>query len=275
MRCRLLFFIVATHLFVTIHAIALNPSKEYRVTPHDTRMAFEEIKISTRDGAVLNAWYFPSKMSEQLMVISHDGVGNMGEYLERVKILINYGFSVITYDYRGYGQSSDFGINKLQYVYKEFFTDFEAVVEYCSTRFQGEIIAYGWGIGGGISITRGFDRMGITGIICDDPFIDFTMLKAKFKEIQAVMKLPDGIVHADYNSIDAVRKKPATSLRGVLYLHGDSNYLFSYDDMQRLLDATNLGNKELVKFKDSQHMDNFKVNESFYARKIYAFVVNL
>ncbi|MFY0626648.1 MAG: alpha/beta hydrolase [Reichenbachiella sp.] len=238
-------------------------------------MKFEDVKITTKDGATLQAWYFPSNLGDQLMIISHDGVGNMGDYLERVRILVQYGFSVITYDYRGYGTSSEFNIDKLQYVYKEFFTDFDAVVEYCSNRFHHEIIAYGWGIGGGISITHGFDRHDVTGIICDDPFIDFTILKTKFKEIQAIMKLPSGIEHSDYSTFDVVKGKPGPDLRGVLYLHGDRNYLFSYDDMQNLLDATNLENKELIRFKKSGHMDNFKVNESTYARNIYGFVMNL
>lgn len=254
---------------------SLNPKKEYTETPHDHRMEHEEISIKTADGLNLNAWYFPSDLGDQLMVISHDGVGNMGDYLERVRILVNYGFSVITYDYRGFGSSSTFEINNYQYVYKEFFDDFDAVIGYCSERFHHDIIAYGWGIGGGISVTHGFDRKDITGIIADDPFIDFTILKEKFIELNTVMVLPDGIEHTDYDTFEVVKSEPGNDLRGILYLHGSRNYLFTESQMQNLLEATNLANKELYSFKASKHMDNFTVNESAYARKIYAFVMNL
>ena len=260
---------------VSAHCLGLNPSKTYKTTPDDHQMNFEEISIPTSDGAALTAWYFPTQNGDQLMVMSHDGVGNMADFIGRVRILVNYGFNVLCYDYRGYGTSSDFNVDRLQYIYQEFFTDFDAVVKYSSERFNHEIIAYGWGIGGGISIVRGYKNSHIAGIIADDPFVDLIRLKAKFREIQAVMKIPDEIMNSKYNPYDVVSGEPSMGLRGMLFFHGNKNILFTYDEMNRLLDATNLVNKELYSFKVSQRMDNFHINESEYTKRIYAFVMNL
>lgn len=260
---------------ISFPTFALSPKRKYARTPHDLRMTYEKLMIPSSGSANLHAWYFPSDLGDQLMIISHDGVGNMGDYLERVRILVNYGFSVVIYDYRGYGQSSDFAIDKYQYVYKEFYDDFDAVYNYCEDRFHHELIAYGWGIGAGISLTRGYLKDDIAGIIADEPFVDFTTLKSRFTQINAIMTLPSGIENNDYNSVNVVKKEAGQNLRGVLYLHGTQNFLYSTEDMELLLNATSLDNKELYQFDLASRMDNFTVNESEYARQIYAFVLNL
>lgn len=264
----LLFFVPAT-------VFGLSPKKKYKRTPHDSHMTYEKLSITSTNNAVLQAWYFPSALGDQLMIISHDGVGNMGDYLERVRILVNYGFSVVIYDYRGYGESTDFSINKYQYVYKEFYDDFDAVYNYCEDRFHHELIAYGWGIGAGISVARGYQKDDIAGIIADEPFVDFTALKSQFVKINAVMSLPSGIENNDYNALNVVKKEPGLKLRGIMYLHGTKNFLYNTEDIELLLNATSHEYKELYQFDIASRMDNFTVNESEYARQIYAFVLNL
>ncbi|MEP2023686.1 MAG: alpha/beta hydrolase [Reichenbachiella sp.] len=254
---------------------SLSPKQIYNHTPHDFHMTYEKLTIPSTGSAQLNAWYFPSDLGDQLMIISHDGVGNMGDYLERVKILVHYGFSVLIYDYRGYGQSSDFDIDKYQYVYKEFYDDFDAVYNYCENRFHHELIAYGWGIGAGISVARGYQKEDISGIIADEPFVDFTALKSQFRKINAVMTIPEGMENSDFNALTVVQKEPGKNLRGILYLHGSKNFLYSTEDMDKLMNATSHDFKELYQFDVASRMDNFTVNESDYAKQIYGFVLNL
>lgn len=255
--------------------MALSPKHTYDHTPHDHHMTYEKLLIPSTNGAQLNAWYFPSHLGDQLMIISHDGVGNMGDYLERVKILVNYGFSVLIYDYRGFGQSSDFNINKYQYVYKEFYDDFDAVYNFCESKFHHELIAYGWGIGAGISVARGYQKEDIAGIIADEPFVDFTALKTKFIRMNAVMVLPSDIENNNFNTLNVVKNEPGKNLRGILFLHGSQNFLYSAQDMEELLNATTLEFKELYQFDLASRMDNFTINESDYAKQIYGFVLNL
>lgn len=264
-------------LFFIFHfnAQALSPKKEYKETPHDLRMTFEEYSIATADGATLKAWYFPSTLGDQLMIISHDGVGNMGSYLKRVKALIKYGFSVLIYDYRGYGESSDFAINNLDYVYKEFYNDFDAVYEFSEAKFHHELIAYGWGIGAGISLSRGFTKDNIAGIVADEPFFDFSQMKNQFKNIQGLMQIPTGLEDSNYDTKVALTQEPGKKLRGLLFLHGNKNFLFNRKDIEQLISITNHDYKEIHAFDRSNRMDNFGPNASEYCRAIYAFALNL
>jgi len=255
--------------------LALKPSKKYTKTPHDLRMKHDKLKINSTSGIILNAWYFPSGTGDQLLIMSHDGVGNMGEYLERIRIFVNYGFSVMAYDYRGFGESSDFEIENTTYIYKEFYEDFDAIYNYCIANYNMPLFAYGWGIGGGISIASGFQKSKIIGIIADDPFVDFDALKRSFRSINAIMHIPTEVQTPALDPIDVVQNKPGKYLGGILFFHGEKNFLVTKNDMQLLFDRVNLENKEVVYFKHASVMDNFSVNESEYARRIYGFAINL
>jgi pimeloyl-ACP methyl ester carboxylesterase len=64
------------------------------------------------------------------VVISGSGDGNMADNLEIVNSFLSAGYNVATYDYRGYGASSDFKIDPDLYIYPQFITDLNAVLDH-------------------------------------------------------------------------------------------------------------------------------------------------
>ena len=63
-------------ILASVMTMALNPSKEYEMTPKDVDLKFEEVTIPTKDGASLRGWYYPaisSKTSYKIVIISDDG----------------------------------------------------------------------------------------------------------------------------------------------------------------------------------------------------------
>ena len=108
---------VLIFLFVYVQLHALNPVRTYSVNPSDFGMNYQEIKIPSEEGIMLNAWYFPSsKTSYKIMVLSDDGNGNMADLMEQVSVFLSLGYHVLAYDYRGYGASSDFEIKPKFYI---------------------------------------------------------------------------------------------------------------------------------------------------------------
>src|SRR5438045_1806119 len=98
-------------LFSAQLACALNPSKEYKVKPEKYGMTYKEEKVTTKDGATLTAWFFElPKKTTNWVVISGSGDGNMGDNIEIANQFMSAGWNVCTYDYRGYGTSSDFKV---------------------------------------------------------------------------------------------------------------------------------------------------------------------
>ena len=45
------------------------------------------------------------------------------------------GYKVVTYDYRGFGESSEFEIDNNMYIYPHFQDDMKAMIDFCRQQF--------------------------------------------------------------------------------------------------------------------------------------------
>jgi len=82
---KILLFITA--LILSKFTFALNPVREYAVTPADYGMDYKEVIITAADDVKLNAWVFkPSVASKKFIIVSDDGNGNMADNLELISI---------------------------------------------------------------------------------------------------------------------------------------------------------------------------------------------
>lgn len=84
------------------------PSRTVDFNPGDTGLKFEDLYLSTSDGEKINAWYVPagSASNELTVLFCHGNGGDLGSRVEFVRALHDMGFSVMIFDYRGYGNSS-------------------------------------------------------------------------------------------------------------------------------------------------------------------------
>jgi hypothetical protein len=121
----------------SVAANAINPMKEYRLRPEQFELDYKAVKISTPDGAMLNSWIIsPSGQIKATLIIAGSDAGNMGFVLPYVYHLVEQGFQVVTFDYRGFGESSDFE-HRPDYLYhSEYITDLASVLEYTKKQLQ-------------------------------------------------------------------------------------------------------------------------------------------
>jgi alpha-beta hydrolase superfamily lysophospholipase len=117
-------------LLFTIIAHGLKPNREYWRTPKDLGLQYEECPIKTVDGYTLNAWHIMPHENkiECTIIVSYGDAGNMASGLYLAAALIQDGFDVWLYDYRGFGKSDDFEMNLDQLYYTEFVDDLSVVV---------------------------------------------------------------------------------------------------------------------------------------------------
>ena len=183
-----LFFMLVT----ASTAFALNPSRTYKQLPDKYNMEYTAHTVTTSDGAKLKAWHIPSKTkSTKLILISHNGEGNMANYLRRVDQFTSIGYNVVVYDYRGFGQSSDFKIANNMYIYPHFQKDFEAMVDFCRKKYASSFDVYGWGVGAGLSLGVGWNRAEVRAIIADTPFLSMEDLEEGMKLSGTVRNVVD------------------------------------------------------------------------------------
>lgn len=235
-------------------------------------MIYEETKVTTSDGALLNVWYFPANVkTTKLVLMSHNGEGNMADYLRKVDQFTSIGLNVVCYDYRGYGESSKFTIDNTMYIYPHFQDDLTAMIDHCRKNHVAKFYLYGWGIGAGLSLGIGYNRPEVVKIIADSPFLSMEDLEARFSKSDEQLEVPFAGYDKKHEPINTFDLNPSASLTGVLLIIGSEDHFFTEKDMDMLA-------KKQKKFTQVKVMgggdgkDNFKADKAAYFKMIKEFL---
>jgi pimeloyl-ACP methyl ester carboxylesterase len=263
--------IIALVLFSQIAALALalNPSKEYKVKPEKFGMTYKEEKIPTKDGAFLNAWFFDSpKKTTNWIVVSGSGDGNMADNIELASQFLSAGWNVCLYDYRGYGSSSEFTIDADMYIYPQFIVDLNSTLDFLrKSRAITKFDLYGQDIGAGLSLGVGANRTETRKIIADGPWISLELMKRKFKQKKnKEMNMPFGFDknHEPLYACDKMRPH----LRGVMAIVAPQDEMINPTDIAQLKCITTT---YLVRTSPS-NAENFSTDKNTYFEKVAKFL---
>ena len=255
--------------FGILPGYALSPSREYKVTPDKFGMQFKEERVKTPDGAELNAWFFENtKKSINWVVISGSGDGNMADNLEIVNSFLSAGYNVATYDYRGYGSSSEFKIDPDLFIYPQFITDLNAILDYLrKSRAITKFDLFGLNIGAGLSIGVGANRTETKRIIADGPWTSLEGMKSKFKDKAGKeVNMPFGFDknHEPIYAFD----KPKGPMKSMMVIVSNQDPIVGPSDVKSIK-----GVSEVYVVKNSPtNADNFSTDKNTYFEKISKFL---
>lgn len=165
------------------------------------------LKLTTADGTVISAMHLPAKDARYTILFSHGNGEDMGDLYEVYERLRGAGFSVLAYDYHGYGTSGGKPTEANCYL------DIEAAYEYITQTLgvgPERLIAHGRSVGGGPSVE----------LACRKPIAGL-VLESTFTSAMAVN--PVGrLVPGDYFRN---RQKLADIKCPVLVMHGQSDWI--------------------------------------------------
>lgn len=77
-------------------------------TPRDHGLAYEALTLSTPDGERLDAWFVPKPQARGAVLVLHGNAGNMSHRMDTIAMFHRLGYSVLIFDYRGYGRSTGY-----------------------------------------------------------------------------------------------------------------------------------------------------------------------
>lgn len=99
---------VAALLFFSQEKLLYYPQlgREMHATPRDHGLAYEPLTLLTPDGERLDAWFVPKEQAWASVLILHGNAGNISYCLDTVAMFHRLGYSVLIFDYRGYGRST-------------------------------------------------------------------------------------------------------------------------------------------------------------------------
>ncbi|MCX5813972.1 MAG: alpha/beta hydrolase [Proteobacteria bacterium] len=123
------------------------PEKEILQTPQNINLDYREINFSTKDGVNISGWHIPANPEKGTLLFCHGNAGNISNVMEHIKIFHEAGFSVLVFDYRGYGKSGGKPSEAGTYL------DVEAAWDYLLQQGNPpeKIIVYGHSLGSAIA----------------------------------------------------------------------------------------------------------------------------
>lgn len=246
-------FFVSIFTFVLISStvwaqakINLAAEKEYPITPADYGLKFEEIKIETPDKKGDNTpvnlfgWHLipNDKTSKKAIIIAGDGQGNMSYMLDYAGVFLGQNFHVFMFDYRGYGKSDEFNVSNKFYIYAQFATDLNAVVDYTRKYYATySIDVFGKGIGAGLALGVGANNNKVYRVIADAPYTTLETIEKRFAEKNAGGKIfmPIAYDKSLVEPTNALTEK-GEHLRGILFIVGANGEYSTPADVQSLAD---------------------------------------
>jgi fermentation-respiration switch protein FrsA (DUF1100 family) len=150
------------------------PARDLNVTPALLRLPFRDVTLATRDGVALHAWYLPAEAARGALLFCHGNAGNIGDRLDMAARLHGLGFSVLLFDYRGYGKSEGAPSEEGTYL------DAEAAYDWLAHERAGSgapIVAFGESLGGAVAIELA-RRRPLAGLITQSTFASLPELGA-------------------------------------------------------------------------------------------------
>lgn len=267
------FFVLFVIVSISAISISLKPEKEYSVTPAEFGVKYREVSFDTKDGVKIKGWFFsPAKKSGTVVVISHDGEGNMASMIETASYFTSAGFNVLTYDYRGFGASGDFKINNKFVVYPQFAKDLDAAIDFAHKSYGiTRVFLYGKGVGAALSIGACSGRRDVQKVIADSPYKDLNTFQKDMKAIKGV----DVLIPLAY---DKLLLDPVSALGGkyaktskYLLINGGDDLVFTTKKM-KALQKINKTNVEVFTVKKAVYATTFSNDKSAYFERIKEFV---
>lgn len=197
---------IACLLFLGIKVNAINPSRKYQWTPEDLGLKFQGLKIKVNEKIQLNSWVFTQERTgSPFVIVSNGDAGNMANTLGQAKSFYEAGYNVVLYDYRGFGESSDFEMNKDMMYYDEFYDDLKSTISFVKAKYKtNAVVLYGISMGTIISNMVLQQDKSIKGAIFDSFAIDPALIVQRIREKKKkTVLLPKGL----QNYMDANKTK--------------------------------------------------------------------
>ena len=210
------------------------------------------IKIRTICGETISAKYYENPRAEYTILFSHGNAEDLGTIEPFIQSLQNSGFSVLAYDYQGYGTSSGFPAEESVYA------DVSSAFNYLLIEKRikpSRIILHGRSLGGAVSVDLA-SREKVGGLILESTFT------SAFRVVTRYRVLP-------FDKFESIKKIKNVS-SPVLVIHGSNDRLIPTIHGKQLFEAAN-GQKFSLWLEGAGHNDVFFRGQDLYLDAIKEF----
>lgn len=271
-------------LFIWQRQVIYVPEPELTSSPSATEfgLSYRDVQIPIESSSEqLHGWWLPALPDEKVSVFSNEpqqvlkqpktmlyfcGVGpNMGDHhnLSRVAAFRQLGFSVLVFDYRGYGKSRGDFPSEAQ-LYEDSYAAWSYLRDELSVAAE-DIVIYGESLGGAIALNLAIQKPDAAGLIMQSSFT--TMADAvKHKAIGKVLPVRL-LLTEEFNSLERIRNLQMP----VLLLYGANDKSVPVRMSHKLYEAAPEPKQQLI-IKGANHNSIYQPGADSYLKAIESFI---
>ncbi len=202
------------------------PEAAIAQTPADAGLPYRELAFESADGQQLHGWWITTRRPSPAghILFCHGNAGNIGDRLIDAQLLVDAGFNLLLFDYRGYGRST--GRPDEEGTYHDAFAAKDALLSQPECDSRGAVYL-GESLGGAIALELAL-RSPPRGLI----------LQSTFTSVRAMSHLhyhviPSALVPDAYPSIRRIGELRSP----LLVLHGDRDEVVPDSQGRELFEA--------------------------------------
>ncbi len=222
----LIYTVIVLFIFFRQTSLIHIPSVKLASTPAAHGLEYEDVWLDTDKDARLHGWFIPGAGSEYAVIIYHGNAGNISYLMETYQMLHSLGVSILTYDYRSYGNSTG------NLTEEGMYRDAEAVFDYLveRRRIRAErIVLLGRSLGTAMASWVASERRP-AGLIMESGFTSMSELA----RIHYPLVPTTSLLKWQYDSLSRIGSIDCP----VLYIHSREDTLTPFEHSVALFEAT-------------------------------------
>jgi alpha-beta hydrolase superfamily lysophospholipase len=222
--------------------------------------------MESDDGTRLHTWVFQCEHQKRRGVVLqvHGNAENLTSHAPYVAWLTRCHFDVVSWDYRGFGQSS--GTASKQGAV----ADTRVMLKEAVRMAEGlPVVVVGQSLGAALALHAllGVELPTGSRVVLEGAFASFRGLveiKIRQKYTPVLAGLTPLFFSSSFDAIDAIRHLQYP----LLCLHSEDDEMIPFEEHRRLFEACPRSDKEFWRIKGQKHLDAFRNDESPYRRKL-------
>lgn len=147
-----LLFFISLGLFVSCSNLLYYPDDIVYSTPKQFDLDYKDVYFTAKDGVKLHGWFLETKYKKKkgLVVHFHGNAQNLSSHYLSLAWMVNKGYDLLIFDYRGYGKSEG-GPNPKD-VNLDAISALDLGVDYLSQKKYPQFIVYAQSLGGTVAL---------------------------------------------------------------------------------------------------------------------------
>jgi uncharacterized protein len=242
---------------------------------------YEEVTFPSRmDSLGLSGWFFPHEGSTKGIVLVHGKPGHRANpeigLLPLAKDLHDLGFTVLTFDLRGWGRSPKSRFSLGEYEVR----DVLGAVDCLKGRGIERVGVIGFSMGGAAAILAAAQDTGIRALVEDSGYEDAReVVDLKLPRLSHLPEVftPGVVLMArilfaiDLNSVKPIREVGKIKPRRVYFIHGEADTTIPVEHAQRLFQAAENPADDLWIVPGVRHVKSYLTHREEYLNRVGTF----